>query len=207
MTMARDLTQIGVKFDAQLWQAFREDVQARKGGIDGHLRVELEQALREYLNASEGGDTHDRLNRIEDRLDTIADALADEDKKKKDSEVTSRTEKKLNAIRQQIQEETDGSPKVHEKVVELAIRDNAGSSEPTIRRYKQLLKQDNDLFTHPTHESMYFRDPEEFVLAVNAMRKGGKITADTYGDVVAEYGEDWWLAQQEEQNDQPKGFQ
>lgn len=43
--------------------------------VRGHYRSETETAIEEYLNASQGGDTHDRLNRIEDRIDDLADAV------------------------------------------------------------------------------------------------------------------------------------
>ena len=198
MTMSDELTQTGVKFDASLWQRFRENVKARKGGIDGHLRTELENALREYLDASDGGDMHDRFDRVDDRLDTLLALVEDERKKKKEESVSSRTENRLESIRQQITEETDGSPKVHKEVVELAIRDNAGGSDPTIRRYKKLLQQDRELFPHPNNDKMYFTDPEDFVIATNALRKGGKLKKDGYSEIVNRYGEDWWLAQQED---------
>lgn len=206
--MEDETTQIGVRFDEELWQQFREDVRARKGAVNGHLRSELEAALREYINASEGGDTHDRLRNIEHRLDDLADAIVEADKKKKDESVSSRTEKRLSKILEQINEETGHSPKVHEEVVELAIRDNAGSSEPTIRRYKKLLQQDRELFEHPQNDRMYFTEPEAFVMSVNARRKGGKMRPKIYSEIVEQYGEDWWLDQQEETVDeQPKGFQ
>jgi hypothetical protein len=198
MTMSDELTQTGVKFDASLWQRFRENVKARKGGIDGHLRTELENALREYLDASDGGDMHDRFDRVDDRLDTLLALVEDERKKKKEESVSSRTENRLDKIRQQINEETNNSPKVHKEVVELAIRDNAGGSDPTIRRYKKLLRQDKELFPHPDNDRMYFTDAEDFVMATNALRKGGKLDAEQYSEVVNRYGEDWWLAQQED---------
>lgn len=206
--MSDETTQTGVQFDADLWQRFRENVRARKGGIDGHLRNELEQALRNYLDASDDGDIDDQLTRIEDRLDRLADAVSSEGKKKKDESLSSRTENRLDDIRDQIQDETDDSPKVHEEIVEMAIRENAGGSDPTIRRYKELLQQDRDLFPHPNRDRMYYRDPVEFVQATNAMRKGGKLKGDEYNELVDTYGEEWWLQQDAaaDESDDPKGF-
>lgn len=45
--------------------------------MNGVLASELENAIRAYLDGSHGGDTVDRLDRIEDRLDEIGDAVLD----------------------------------------------------------------------------------------------------------------------------------
>lgn len=206
--MANRSKQIGVQVNESLWQQFREDVAERKGGIHGHLRSEVETALREYINASEGGDTHDRLTSIERKLEEVHTEVRESDEKKKDSDLSQTTEQRVADIADQIDDETGSSPKVHEEVVELAIRENAGSSDPTIRRYKELLKQDELLFDHPTNDRRYFTDPSDYVKATNALRKAGKLNAKQYSEILDNYGEEWWLAQQEEQaDDQPKGFQ
>ena len=62
-----DETQPGVRVDAELWEEFREEVARRRGGTRGHLKSELETALRGYID---GGDTtpeqiDTRLQRIE----------------------------------------------------------------------------------------------------------------------------------------------
>jgi len=206
--MANSSKQIGVRVDESLWQEFRDDVAERKGGVKGHLRSEVETALREYINASEGGDTHDRLTEIEGQLDELTALVRESDEKKKDSGVSQTTEQRVNDIVEQIDDETGNSPKVHEEVVELAIRENAGSSSPTIRRYKELLQQDEHLFEHPTNDRRYFTDAEDYVKATNALRKAGKLRAKPYSEIVNNYGEEWWLSQQEQQtDDQPVGFQ
>jgi len=65
-----DTQQPGVEVDGELWEEFREEVRARRGGIRGHLKTELEAALREYI---EGGDpTPDQINA---RLQRIEDAV------------------------------------------------------------------------------------------------------------------------------------
>lgn len=201
------LTQIGVRFDEQLWKEFRTDVKARKGGVDGHLRTELEAALRQYLDGSDGGDLHDKVDRLDEKVETIAQAITDEEKKKKDDSLSSRTENRLREIRNQISDETDGSPKVHKEVVELAIRDNAGGSEPTIRRYKKLLQQDRELFPHPDNDRMYFTEGEDFVKATNAMRKGNRIKPDRYDELLETYGEEWWRSQLDEDEDGSVAYQ
>ena len=201
------MTQIGVQVKTSLLEEFRQDVENRYGSTYGHMRTELQRAMRAYLEGSHGGDTVDRLRRIEEKIDRLDHASAENKQKKKDSGVSNVTEKRLSEITEQIEEETGGSNKVHEEVVELAIRENAGGSDPTIRRYKELLEQDEVIFKHPT-KRRFFTEAEDYVMAVNAMRKGGKIDKDVYSEILNDYGEEWWLAQQEqEQQDQPKGFQ
>lgn len=195
--------------DKALLDRFKADVKDRHGRLRGNYASELENALEAYLDASDGGSTNDRLARLEQQIGDIhGEVCSSGEKKKKESSDTtaSVTEKRLRQIKATIADETAESPKAHAKVVEKAIRQHAGSSDPTIRRYKRLLKQDNVLFEHPIKENLYFRDSEDYVLAVNAMAKAGKIRADEYDELVEQYGEEWWLEQQEDDTDS-KGFQ
>lgn len=65
-----DTQQPGVEVDRELWEEFREEVNARRGGVRGHLKTELEGALRDYID---GGDpTPDQINA---RLQRIEDAV------------------------------------------------------------------------------------------------------------------------------------
>jgi hypothetical protein len=62
-----DSVQPGTEVDAAVWDQFREEVKRRRGGTRGHLRTELENAIRGYIH---GGDTtpadvDERLQRIE----------------------------------------------------------------------------------------------------------------------------------------------
>jgi len=206
--MSNTEKQIGVRVSEELWNRFRQDVQDRHGAIRGHLKHEVESALREYMDASHGGDVNDRLTRIESELETIRGSVVENDETKKDSGLSSTVENRMAKIRETIEKEADGQPKVHEKVVELAIKEHAGKSAPTLRQYKQLLQEERDLYAHPMKDSLYFRDPTEYVLAVNAMAKGGKIRGKRYDEILAEYGKEWWLAQQPNDNtDEPTGFQ
>lgn len=187
----------GVVVDEQLWERFREDVRKRKGGTRGHLREELENALREYIHATQGGDTHDRLRRIENRQEEIRDLLDDlavdtksgeECKNKKDSDTSSRVEKRLNRIEGQIHEESNGKNTVHESVVENAIEDNAGGSHPTIRKYKDSLKNRRIAFPWPKGKK-WFLDGEMFVNAHESTFPG------RFEELVEEYGEQWVYSQ------------
>lgn len=207
--MANNEKQIGVRVNAELWRSFRQDVQDRHGGIRGHLKHEVESALREYMDASHGGDVNDRLTRIESELQTIRGTLVEDEEKKERTDVSATVENRLDKIRETIEREADGSPKVHEQVVELAIKQHAGKSDPTLRQYKRLLTEEEDLFEHPKKDNLYYRDPTEFVLATNAMRKGNKISQSTYNDILDEHGEGWWIEQlpANDADDSQRGFQ
>lgn len=205
-----DAVQPGAKVNESLWKEFRHDVEARKGSVRGHLRTELENALREYLRASEGGDTHDRLRRIENQIDAIADGVTDlsddeGEKRKKTAGVSSTTKKRLRSVNAQIEREAGDAATVHESVINHAIEDNAGSSEPTLRRYKEMLKQRRMAFENPSGQSStWFVDDETFVRVVES--NFPEIT----NEVADEYGIDWYdqmVDEVFEEDDGPKGFQ
>ena len=186
--MSDNETQIGVKVNKSLWQEFRSDVKARKGGIRGHLKTDLENALREYINASEGGDTHDRLAQIESDVQRILSTLEETEEKKKDSSVGKRVEDRLDSIKEYVENQSGGSPVVGEKLIESAIAEIAGSSEPTIRQYKGLLERDGWYNPHPMNDNRVFVDEDRWVNAVQVLRQDGDISQKRYQELVTGYG-------------------
>ena len=62
-----DEKQPGVKIDADVWEQFRAEVRDRHGVVRGHLKTELENALRQYSGEAgpTGVDIERRLARIE----------------------------------------------------------------------------------------------------------------------------------------------
>jgi len=62
-----DEVQPGTKIDADVWQAFRDEVRERHGVVRGHLKTELENALRAYADGPQtaDADVERRLARIE----------------------------------------------------------------------------------------------------------------------------------------------
>lgn len=184
------------KVRKELLERFKQDVEERYGTLRGNYSTELERALESYLEASKGGDVTHRLKEIESDLEEIKGALSEsDDKKKKETSRDSTTEKRLRKIRSTISNEVGEADTVHANVVEMAIREVAGSSAPTIRRYKELLNQDRTLFQHPAKESVYFRDPGAYAGLVNQMAERGGLTNDEYWGIVDGYGEDWWRKQ------------
>jgi len=195
--MGDNQKQIGVKVDESLWQEFREDVQQRRGSVKGHLKTELHNALREYINAAQGGDTHDRLMQIEHRLEDIEGAVAEIGETKKHSEVSKTVENRLEKIRETIQQEAGEAPRVHEQVVEMAIKRHAGQSKPTLRQYKELLKDNRELHQDPRpDQSYYYREAPFYCFAVNQMYQDQEISKSDYLHYVENvYDREWWGAQ------------
>ena len=62
-----DEVQPGTKIDADVWEQFREEVRDRHGVVRGHLKTELERALRAYSEDNGAAETNveQRLARIE----------------------------------------------------------------------------------------------------------------------------------------------
>lgn len=64
-------TQPGCNVEKSLWKRFRQDVEDRRGRINGVLGDELEAAIEAYLEGSEGGDMTDELRRLNEDVDEI----------------------------------------------------------------------------------------------------------------------------------------
>jgi len=211
--MSDNEKQIGVRVTETLWREFREDVKARKGRVNGHLASEVEAALREYMDASHGGDVNDRLTRIEKQLDDLGDRLGDSEPKKEDSGVGNRVESRLEEIIETVESEADGSPRVHDSVIEMAIETHAGVSDPTVRQYKNLLRKRKVAFADPRPNSNYhYLDAPRFCDAVNAMVEDGDISEDKYLEVLeGQHSREWWRDQlakiEDNTEDRTPGFQ
>ena len=201
------LTQPGTKVNANLWEAFRNDIKERRGGIRGHLRHELENALREYLEASKGGDINDRLRRLENNVDKTTELLEtlvedSERKKKEESGVSQTVKNRLNAIEEQIQREIGDAKKAHVSVVNKAIEDNAGSSRPTLERYKEMLEQRHIAHEWPSEDSnTWWFDNEMFV------RVAENTFPERNNEFAERYGQEWWDSLREDTEDNTPGFQ
>ena len=198
--------------DEALLQQFKQSVKERYGRVRGHYSSELETALEEYLNASEGGDTHDRLTQIERDLEEIKTHLCEnEPKKQKAKSGGSRIDKRLQQIVETIRNESDGAPKVHESVVEMAIREHAGVSKPTLKQYKELLQEDKEMFPDLREsKSHWFLDAPTFCTAMNDAVQNRELKADVYEDAVdGQFGREWWgeQVQRFEQEHNERGIQ
>jgi len=190
--MTDDRIQPGAKIDERLWRRFRQDVEDRCGTVRGHLGSELENAITEYIDASHGGDVNDRLRRLEQEMGNVQDTLGDihdgqQAQKEKTSGPSATTLNRLDDIDARIQQEAGDASKVHESVINAAIEDVAGTSAPTLRRYKQMLKERHVAFENPHENSdTWFVDEDVFVTVVE------NNWAHRNADIAQEYGEDWY---------------
>jgi len=188
-------TQPGVRVNSALWEEFRQDVAERRGGTRGHMKTELENAIRNYIEASKGGDLEDRIRRIENTLESLDEGvgtLVDDKtrKKNKDSGVSDTVKQRVEKIGDRLEREANGTKKVHESIVNNAIEDIAGSSRPTLNRYKEMLEQRHIAHEWPEGDANHWWvDTEKFVevLSSNFPNKGYE-----YAEA---YGREWWEAQ------------
>lgn len=183
--------------DREVKEEFRKYVEDVHGGARGHFREEVETALREYMNAFNGGDTHDRLKRIERDIGDIKDTLSENDSDGRTDSVSKRTENRINDIMADIQRRAEelGTKRVPENDVEAAIERNAGTSYKTIQRYKSLLTNQRELFPHPENDDVYFTKATAFVVFVE-----NTLPSKQASEVVNAYGSDWW------EENAPDGF-
>lgn len=202
--------QPGVRIHESLWKEFRQDIQERRGGIRGHLRTELENAIRSYLQASKGGDINDRLRRIESKLDSIEEqggtpSNQSEGKNNKDSGFSATVKNRLNKIKGEIEREAGDADKVHESVINKAIEDHAGSSRPTIDRYKEMLEQRHIAHKWPINDSStWWLDTDKFVQVLHMN------FPERYDQFTNDYGKTWWddkVDELELRDDTDLGFQ
>ena len=194
--------QIGVRVNKQLWNEFRQDVRDRRGGIRGHLKTEVNNALRSYIEGSKGGDLTDRVRRLEDNVEDIADGvgtlLEDEERKnKKDSTVSATTKNRLQRIDDRINREAGDAVKVHESIVQNAIEDIAGTSRPTLNRYQEMLESRHIAHQWPKGDSSaWWVDTDKFV----------KVLSTTHPEFSMAYQEmygDWWTDREQTQSREP----
>ena len=183
--------QIGVRVDKQLWKQFRQDVMERRGAVRGHLKTEVNNALRSYIQATKGGDLDDRVIRLENSVEEIAtgiDTLVDAKKRKKtkDSDVSSTTQNRLKRIQERLDREAGDATKVHESIVHNAIEDIAGASRPTLNRYKEMMESRHIAHKWPkTDSDIWFVDTDKFVQVVSS-----NLPEYEY-EYEQKYGE-WW---------------
>lgn len=178
-------------FDKKLRDEFREHVKEKYGGIRGHYRREVERMVRDWLAQSDSTDLPPEMQQIQQELDDLRDQVetVSEGKTKKDS-ISETTKNRMRSINEQISRESGESNLVHESVINRAIEDHAGSSEPTLRRYKEMLQSRKLAFKNPLPDTdTWFLDAEVFVNHVE-----GHIhqLEDSLYEFEREYGEEWW---------------
>jgi len=169
-----DGVQPGVKIEPDIWERFREDVQARKGAVRGHLKTEVENALLEYIRDDASPTEQridDRLARIEEAVGAAsADGGVDTDYGEPHTHAPERrervtekpsanaaTDRKVAYLREcVIEEEVPSSRELdsipRERLREV-VKDEYGFRRDTARRYVRELVDAFDLRDHPNPEA------------------------------------------------------
>jgi len=171
-----DSVQPGTEVDAELWQRFRDAVEQRRGGVRGHLRTELESALRGYIDGEEvaPAEVNRRLARIEAAVGVEAtDGGTDTSEPTKCTHTPdqaldapderphpqSASEKKVAWLAQQVHDrETDGQSKLimtHESVIREVVSDAYSFTAETAQRYETEVADRLGLVDHPSNEELY----------------------------------------------------
>lgn len=165
MVCVSDTVQPGTELDAALWERFREDVERRHGGVRGHLRSELETAIREYLRVSDEAtpaQLNRRLQRIEaavgasptdggeDTLDAPEHTHARTETPTEKPASNTATEKKVAWLAECVRENHgEGFHEVTRNDLADVVKDEYGFRADTARRYVERLIEYFDLTEHP----------------------------------------------------------
>lgn len=168
-----DEVQPGVRIDEALWNRFREDVERRHGSVRGHLRTELETAIREYVRVSDEATPAQldaRLQRIEaavgasptdggtDTLPTAEDTHTREPPattidEKPPSNVA--TEKKVAWLAKCVRDGLgDDFQEVARSTLVETVKDEYGFRSDTAKRYVERLIDYFDLVDHPVADGV-----------------------------------------------------
>lgn len=157
--------QPGAKVDDRLWEQFRDAVRERHGGVRGHLRSELETALRLYIgDESEVSavQVNQRLARIESELDIAnADGGTDTFDAAAHTHTPSGYDPETDpkpganaAIEKKVQylaaEIGPDCPMVPRKQLRTLVKDEYGFGKDTAKRYVERLVDHFDLVEHPS---------------------------------------------------------
>ncbi len=185
-----DEVQPGTKVDADLWRAFREEVNRRRGGTRGHLRNELEQALRAYIQAGDAtpADIDARLQRIEaavgaaptDGGATVSDAEDTHTHRHRDPPrhdsiderphvKASRDDKVAWLVGCVIDEFTADFAQISKSSLRDIVKDEYGFRSDTAQEYVDELIDHFELVTHPQHDALLVsNDKRRSIIAQDA---------------------------------------
>lgn len=179
--------QPGVKIDPSIWEEFREKVKERKGGVRGHLRSEVETALRLYVSDEtevSAVQVNQRLSRIESEMgiagtdggtDTVeavehTHARGEPTVDEKPS-ANAPTDKKVAYLADCIKETaTDDPQELPRKVIVETVKDEYGFRSDTAKRYVEHLVEEFGLVAHPEIDGMLV-SPEKKSELVEERRK------------------------------------
>ena len=171
-----DDRQPGVRIDGELWDEFREEVRHRRGSVRGHLKHELEAALREYIEGGQptGEQINARLQRIEDAVgaaptdggadlrsdpgETHTDSGERESPGEKPARKAGRSEK-LCYLTDRIREDVAGGTdheiaEIPEAKIAAVVDEEYGFADDTAAEYVADLRERLGLVEHPVADPL-----------------------------------------------------
>lgn len=168
-----DEVQPGTKIDADVWEQFREEVRERHGVVRGHLKTELENALRQYSGdaGTTDADIERRLARIEAQVGVgVADGGADTSEPAEDTHTpngvpeekphrnTGKKPKVLWLAEQVIRAEVPNSRNlkmIPRPKIRAVIDEEYGFDDERAANYVEKVIDELDLRQHPTNDVVY----------------------------------------------------
>lgn len=167
MAFVSDGVQPGTEVDEELWSRFREEVKRRKGGVRGHLRTELENALRGYIHGGDAtpAEIDARLQRIEaavgaagtdggtDTFEASEHTHAPEPTVAEKPPSNAPTEKKVQYLAHRLREDhtiyEDEAAELPKAMLRNVVKDVYGFRRDTAKRYVSELIDVFGLSNHP----------------------------------------------------------
>lgn len=147
----------------------------------------VRQGVLEYTD-------HDRVSRIEDRLDefesVVIDAIEDSGSHTHEqsgaSKNGSKSVERTRNIARRLQQ--NQGREIHDKDVERAIKDIAGTDGRTIQKYKQELRERGFFYEHPNPDGpIWFTEIEDWAESVEAFASQTSDFEHTVREMVESY--------------------
>lgn len=176
---------------------FREAVKEYHGGIRNYYRTEMENALEERIKVLRGEESStsdvsnkELLTRLDEMGGTLSQIAAERAQPNSKSDVQRKVEAVSTATRAEARQR--GNPFVDVEVVNREIRDIAGTSPKTIKKYRTLLREQRELYPHPAKQrSAWYVEPEALIVSVERELSAGRVYQILDGSYYP-YDEDWW---------------
>jgi len=203
--MSGNKVKIGPRVSEDVYANFVSFVVEKHGSKNGNLGRELEKAIKSWSSETDVDVMERRLASMEDRLDAMADSLSRFDRERENEtssasggSYNARTERKVDAIEDQLPEGTD----VDDSIVEHVIEENAGTARKTVKKYKKLLRNRGIAFPDPVGQAnVGDLDPDawvvgegKFAMRLEAMDEFTPRDVDAIVGFYDQYlGDDWYL--------------
>jgi len=205
--MPGDKVKIGPRVQRSVYENFVSFVIEKHGSKNGNLGRELEKAMESWSSETDVDVMERRIASMEDQIDALVDVVSRMDRERENDtssasagssgSYNAQTERKVDAIEDEIPEGTD----VSNDIVEHVIEENAGTARKTVKKYKKLLRNRSIAFPDPVGDDPTNLDPDAWVVGEGklAMRLEHmeEITPRDLDAIVGFYdqylGENWYL--------------